>query len=347
MTKSFPKQNQITILGIESSCDETSAAVVVNGQEVISCVVASQNELHGKFKGVVPEIASRAHLEKINVVVEEALRQAKVGFDDVDAVAAVNTPGLIGSLLIGFTAAKTFAWALGKPLIAIHHVQAHAYGAVLNYSGAAFPSVAFLVSGGHTSLYKCSDPLNMELIGSTQDDAAGEAFDKVASILDLPFPGGPMIDKLGREGNPSAIRFPRTWLKKESLNFSFSGLKTSVLYHVRGTDLSRPDSSHLTHQKKADIAASFQAAVVEVLVEKAMLACKKFNLRKLLVGGGVAANSYFRSELARRTNEENIELILAKRNLCTDNAAMVGGLAYHKFIANQFADWNENVISTT
>jgi N6-L-threonylcarbamoyladenine synthase len=340
-------ENQhIKILGIESSCDETSAAVVIDGREVLSCVVASQDEFHAKFRGVVPEIASRAHLEKINLVVGQALEQAGLSFDQLDAIAAVNTPGLVGCLLIGFTAGKTYAWTLGKPLIAIHHVQAHAYGAVLDHPGEAFPAIAFLVSGGHTSLYRCRNPLEMETVGSTQDDAAGEAFDKVASILDLPFPGGPSIDKLARTGNPRAVRFPRTWLGKESLDFSFSGLKTAVLYHVRGTDLSRPDSSHLTDQEKADVAASFQGAVVEVLVEKAVRACRKFGMTKLLVGGGVAANSYFRRELAERTNQEHIELILAKPKLCTDNAAMVAGLAYHKFIAGRFADWNENVIST-
>jgi len=305
------------------------------------------DELHGKFRGIVPEIASRAHLERINIIVEQALAQANMALRDLDAIAAVNTPGLVGSLLIGFTAGKTLAWAVGKPLIAVHHVQAHAYGAVLDHQGPAFPAIAFLVSGGHTSLYVCENALHMEPIGSTQDDAAGEAFDKVASILDLPFPGGPMIDKLAKEGNAKAARFPRTWLGKESLDFSFSGLKTAVLYHVRGSDLAKPDSSHLSHQAKADVAASFQAAVVEVLVEKAIAACRKYGMHRLLVGGGVAANSYFRGQLAERTGQEKIELILARPKLCTDNAAMVAGLAYHKFVAGQFADWNENVISTT
>jgi N6-L-threonylcarbamoyladenine synthase len=218
---------------------------------------------------------------------------------------------------------------------------------VLEHSGPAFPAIAFLVSGGHTSLYVCSDPLHMEVIGSTQDDAAGEAFDKIANILDLPFPGGPMIDKLAKEGNTKAIRFPRTWLGRESLDFSFSGLKTAVLYHVRGNDLGKPDSSHLTTQEKADVAASFQAAVVEVLVEKAIAACRRYDRRHLLVGGGVAANSYFRNQLMERTAKEQIELILAKPKLCTDNAAMVAGLAYYKYVAGLFADWSENVVSTT
>jgi N6-L-threonylcarbamoyladenine synthase len=334
------------ILGIESSCDETSASVVADGRKILSCVVASQNELHAKFKGIVPEIASRAHLEKINLIINEAISQSGIGFNDLSAIAAVNTPGLVGSLLIGFTAGKTLAWLLQKPLIAVHHIHAHAYGAVLTYTGEAFPAIAFLVSGGHTSLFVCENPLSMSLIGSTQDDAAGEAFDKVASILDLPFPGGPAVDKLSKNGNPKAHPFPRTWLGKESLDFSFSGLKTSVLYHIRNTDLSRPDSSHLTEQQKTDIAASFQSAVVDVLVEKAIRACKKFKMHRLLVGGGVAANSFFRAELERRTEKEGIELILAKLNLCTDNAAMAAGLAYHKFIKSQFSPLDENVVST-
>jgi N6-L-threonylcarbamoyladenine synthase len=339
-------KERVVILGIESSCDETSAAVVVDGREVLSCKVASQDELHAKFKGVVPEIASRAHLERINIVVEEAMSEAGIGFDRIDAVAAVNQPGLIGSLLIGFTAGKTLAWVLGKPFLAVHHVHAHAYGAVLNHTEEAFPAIGFLVSGGHTSLFKCQSPLAMELVGSTQDDAAGEAFDKVATILDLGYPGGPLIDKLAREGDPKAVRFPRTRLKKFPLDFSFSGLKTAVLYHVRGRDLSKPDSSHLSKQEKADVAASFQAAVVDVLVEKAIFACREYGMTRLLLGGGVAANSYFRGELTARTQREGIELIMAPMKLCTDNAAMVAGLGYHQFTAGQFAPLDASVSST-
>jgi len=339
------KDRNITILGIESSCDETSAAIVVDGRKVLSCATASQNELHEKFKGVVPEIASRAHLERINIIIDEAIKRADVDFDRIDAVAAVNMPGLIGSLLIGFTAGKTLAWTLGKPFIAVHHVCAHAYGAVLNHEGEAFPAIGLLVSGGHTSLFKCSNPLTMELIGATQDDAAGEAFDKVATILDLGYPGGPVIDQLAKEGNPTAIDFPRTWLRKKPLDFSFSGLKTAVLYHVRGKDLAKPDSSHLSRQEKADVAASFQAAVVEVLVEKAVLACRECGFPRLLVGGGVAANSYFRQELEKRMAKEKIELIMAPFKLCTDNAAMVAGLAYHQYQAGDFAGLDASVSS--
>ena len=330
-------KSNVRILGLESSCDETSAAVVENGRGILSCVVASQIPLHAKFRGVVPEIASRAHLESMNSVVEKAMKDAGVAFAEIDAIAAVSMPGLIGSLLAGLTTAKTYSWVLNKKFISINHVHAHAYGAVMDYEKNAFPAIALLVSGGHTSIFLCKGPLEMTLIGATQDDAAGEAFDKVATVLDLGYPGGPAIDKIAKTGNPKAVRFPRTLLGKESLDFSFSGIKTSVLYHVRGVDLAKPDSSHLTEQERADIAASFQEAVVDVLVGKAVRACKQHNIFRLLVGGGVAANSCLRERLACRSSEENIELILANLSLCTDNAAMVAGLGYHKYIRGAFS----------
>ncbi len=342
------KTDGITILGIESSCDETSAAVVVDGKKILSCIVASQIDKHAKFKGVVPEIASRAHLEVINSVVDNALERCKIDFSQLDAIAAVNMPGLVGSLLIGLTTAKTYAWALEKKFIAVNHVHAHAYGALMgtNNPEQCFPAIALLVSGGHTSIFFCDGPTRMKLLGATQDDAAGEAFDKVASILGLGYPGGPAIDRIAKKGNPEAIRFKRTWLKKDSFDFSFSGIKTAVLYYVRGNDLSKPDSSHLTDKEIADIAASFQASVVEVLVEKAILACKSHNISRLIVGGGVAANSYLRDKLFIRTQEEGIELIIAPFELCTDNAAMVAGLAYHKYRNGEFAGLDCSVKST-
>ncbi len=341
-------EERIAILGIESSCDETSASVVVDGREILSCVVASQIDRHAKFKGVVPEIASRAHLEVINSVVEEALIKADVEFGELDAISAVNMPGLVGSLLIGLTTGKAYAWASGKKFIAVNHVHAHAYGAIMGSSEPerVFPAIALLVSGGHTSIFLCESPIEMRLLGASQDDAAGEAFDKVASILGLGYPGGPAIDRIARGGNPAAIRFKRTWLGKGSLDFSFSGIKTAVLYRVRGTDLSRGDSSHLSENERADIAASFQAAVVEVLVEKAIIACKRYEILRLIVGGGVAANSYLREKLIERTDEEGIELIIAPIELCTDNAAMVAGLAYHKYREGLFDDLDCSVKST-
>jgi len=325
------------ILGIESSCDETAAAVVAGGRTVLSSIVASQHDLHGKFRGIVPEIASRAHLERMNTVTAEALRQARVGFADLVAVAGVNAPGLVGSLLIGFTAAKTYAWGLGLPLIAVNHVAAHVYGAAMSADGPAFPAAALLVSGGHSSLFVCRSPLEIDPVGRTQDDAAGEAFDKVATILDLPYPGGPVLDALAKQGDPRAIGFPRTWLDPDSLDFSFSGLKTAVLYHVRGHRLSRPDSSHLTEQEKADIAASFQAAVVDVLVEKSVRAVRRYGLGRLLVGGGVAANSALRRAVTERCQIEGIDLVLARPALCTDNAMMAAGLAWHQYQAGVLA----------
>ncbi len=331
------------ILGMESSCDETCAAVVSNGRTVLSSAVASQFELHAKFGGIVPEIACRAHIECINVIIEQVLVQASVQPQQLCAVAAVNTPGLVGSLLIGFTAAKTLAWVWDKPLIAIDHLQAHGYAAAMAVHEQLWPALALIVSGGHTAIYLCHNPLDMQLLGSTIDDAAGEAFDKVANILDLGYPGGPAIENLARQGNPTAVNFPRAMLGRDSLDFSFSGLKTAVLYHVRGTDLSRPDSSHLSLQQKADIAASFQAAVVDVLVSKTMLGSKRSGLGRLILGGGVAANGALRSALTQACRQRDYMLFLPPMKLCTDNAAMVAGLAWHKFLARQFANLGESV----
>ncbi len=326
------------ILAVETSCDETAAAVVVGGQEVLSNVVASQDELHGKYGGVVPEIASRAHIERINPVIRRALEQAGISPSGLAAIAVTNRPGLIGSLLIGVSAAKTLAWAWQKPLIDIDHVQAHIYAAQLGRERAwAFPAVALVVSGGHTSLYHCRDPLDIELLGQTTDDAAGEAFDKVASILKLGYPGGPIIDRLSRQGNPQAIKFPRSWLGKGSLDFSFSGIKTAVLYHVRGQD-ARSRQVNLDETSRADIAASFQQAVVDVLVGKTILALQQQGLSRVILGGGVSANSTLRQGMAEACREAGAELFLALPAYCTDNAAMVAGLAYHKLRAGLRAD---------
>lgn len=334
----FVPQKTLNILGIETSCDETAAAVVSNGKEVLSSIVASQDELHAKYGGVVPEIASRAHIERINPVISEALDRAGVNSSDLAAVAVSNRPGLIGSLLIGVSAAKTLAWAWGKPLIDIDHVHAHIYAAALApQADATFPAVALVVSGGHTALYLCRSPLDIERLGETIDDAAGEAFDKVANILQLGYPGGPVIDKLSRKGNPQAVYFPRSWLDKKSLDFSFSGLKTAVLYHVRGQD-GRAENIHLDAGAQADIAASFQQAVVDVLVGKTMLALRQQGLKRVILGGGVSANLALRRAVEQACREEDAELFLAPLAYCTDNAAMVAGLAYHKLQANLTVD---------
>ena len=331
-----------TILAIESSCDETSAAIVVDGREVRSNVVSSQIALHTKYGGVVPEIAARAHIEQIAPIVEEALQQAKIGYADLDAIAVTDGPGLVGSLLIGVTAAKVLALTHDLPLIPVDHIKAHATSAALLTNQPPWPAIALVVSGGHTSLYLVRDFLDIELLGQTVDDAAGEAFDKVAAILELGYPGGPVIDRLARTGNPAAIRFPRAWLDKPELNFSYSGLKTAVLYHVFGTGRKYGHVSHLSEVQVADIAASFQAALIEPLVVKALAAARQENVSAVVVGGGVAANSMLRAQLQQACDQAGRALHLTPLAYCGDNAAMIGAMAYHKLQAGQTADlWLE------
>ncbi len=329
----------INILAIESSCDETAAAIVQDGHEVKASVVASSVDLHQKYGGVVPEIASRAHIENIYPVLQETLGQAGMGPDEIDAVAVANQPGLTIALVVGVTAAKTLAFMWDKPLIAVNHVHAHLQSAMLEQSELDLPAVALVVSGGHTSLFDCESALELNLLGSTIDDAAGEAFDKVASILDLPYPGGPSIEKTARAGNPKAIRFPRSMLAKDSLDFSFSGIKTAVLYHCCGQDMKGQNQVHsMSQQQIADIAASFQAAVIEVLVKKTQRAADRMGAKTLLLGGGVAANTALREGLQAMADTTQRTLLVAPRKYCTDNAVMVASLAYHKFQAGLFAD---------
>ncbi len=320
-----------TLLGIETSCDETAAAVVVDGRDVRSSVVASQIDLHAKYGGVVPEIASRAHIEWLDGVVTEAIERAEVTRDEIDAVAVTHQPGLVGSVLIGLTAAKTLAWAWAKPLVAVNHIEAHAYSAAMTVEQPAFPAVALVVSGGHTSLYHLSDTDNMELLGFTTDDAAGEAFDKVATILGLGYPGGPAVDRAARGGDPQAVAFPRTMLGRGNLDFSFSGIKTAVLYHVHGQGRTSGGLEKLSKTDIANIAASFQEAVVDVLVRKTMMAVERTGVETVLAGGGVVANVRLRERLAAVCNERDVAVHLAPMALCTDNAAMVAGLGYHRF----------------
>jgi N6-L-threonylcarbamoyladenine synthase len=344
------KEETVNILGIETSCDETAAAVVADGTIVKSSVVASQNKLHEKYGGVVPEIASRAHIENVYPVITEALDAAKVTKDDIAAIAVANQPGLAIALIVGVTAAKTLSMVWEKPLIAINHLHAHLQSAMLsgleNQSGGAspalqLPAVALIVSGGHTCLYDCESPLELRLLGRCIDDAAGEAFDKVATILNLPYPGGPSIEKTAKEGNPKAINFPRTMLDADSLDFSFSGLKTAVLYHCKGQDMKgQLQTGSMSKQEIADIAASFQAAVIDVLIEKTQRAIDRVNAKTVLLGGGVAANSLLRSELERmcRSYTPAKSLLVAPKRYCTDNAVMVASLAYYKYKAGLFAD---------
>lgn len=310
------------LLAIESSCDETAAAVIAQDRRVLSNVVATQIELHERFGGVVPEIASRAHVERILPVIDEALRDAGASLQDLSAIAVVTTPGLVGSLLVGLTAAKTLALVLDVPLIAVNHVEAHIYACRMMAGRDIFPAIGLVVSGGHTNLYDCRTATEFELLGSTIDDAAGEAFDKVAQTLGLPFPGGPSIERAARSGDPEAFRFPRTFLNEPRLEFSFSGLKTAVLYAARGTPGARVQPPPLTEQRIADLAASFQQAAVDVLVAKCAQALRLRGRKVLCVGGGVAANGPLRERLSRMAAERGVELLIAPREYCTDNAAM-------------------------
>lgn len=331
----------VNILGIETSCDETAAAVVADGKIIKSSVVASQTKLHEKYGGVVPEIASRAHIEKIYPVMSEAIQQANVSEDDIDAIAVVNQPGLTVALVIGVTAAKTLALMWEKPLIAINHLHAHLQSAVMGEKDLQLPAVALIVSGGHTSLYDYRSPLEPKLLGATIDDAAGEAFDKVANILRLSYPGGPSIEKAAEKGNPKAIKFPRSLLGPDSLDFSFSGIKTAVLYHCRGQDMKGEDKvGSMSEQEIADIAASFQMAVVDVLIKKTERAAERIGAKTVLLGGGVAANSELRKQLQTmcETAVPTKKLLVAPKRYCTDNAVMVASLAYYKYKAKLFAE---------
>src|SRR5690625_1998425 len=313
------------ILGIETSCDETAVAIVKNGNEILSNVVASQIESHKRFGGVVPEIASRHHVEQITIVLEEALEKSELSWNDIDAIAVTEGPGLVGALLIGINAGKALAFAKKKPLIGVHHIAGHIYANRIE-TEFEFPLIALIVSGGHTELVLMKGHGHYEVIGETLDDAAGEAFDKVARMLNLPYPGGPHIDRLAQEGEET-IDFPRAWLEEGSFDFSFSGLKSAVINKIhnakqRGEEL-----------KKEDVAASFQASVVDVLVEKTSRAAKEYQVRQVIVAGGVAANKGLRSALEEEFNKLNIPLLIPPFNLCTDNAAMIaaaGTIAYEQ-----------------
>lgn len=329
------------LLALESSCDETSAAIVDSQLSVLSNVVASQDQLHQRFGGVVPEIASRAHLARILPVIDEALTRAGVSLDDLAAIAVMTEPGLVGSLLVGMTAAKTLALVLGKPLIAVNHIHAHLFACRMAVQREIFPAIGLVVSGGHTNLYDCVSPVEFELIGSTIDDAAGEAFDKAAALLGLPYPGGPWIQTAATGGDPRAFDFPRSFLKDERLAFSFSGLKTALRY----TALGQPGGSApppLTPQRVADLAASFQEAVVDVLIAKCRLALQQRGRRSLCIGGGVAANTRFRERLAELQENHGVEVVIAPLSLCTDNAAM-GAIAWELLRAGKISELDADV----
>ena len=318
------------ILGIESSCDETAAAVVEDGRNIRSNIIASQEEIHGPYGGVVPELACRRHVEIIDSVVHAALEKAGVSRRDIDLISAVNGPGLIGALLIGLSFAKSMAYALKIPLVGVHHIEAHLYGALMSNDDVEMPAIGLVISGGHTMLLKMDSVGKYSFLGSTMDDAVGEAFDKVASLLGLPYLGGPLVEKLALQGNRDAIEFPRAMLRKKGYDFSYSGLKTAVLYRVKGYGKKRSDENMIPEEEKADIAAAFQEAALEVLVKKAVKAAEEFNMRSIVVGGGVSRNQRLRELFGEATKNKDIRICFPLPELCTDNAAMVAGLAFHK-----------------
>ena len=314
------------ILAIESSCDETAAAVVKNGREVLSNVISSQIELHKLYGGVVPEIASRKHIEKINQVIEEALDQAKVSLQEIDGIAVTYGPGLVGALLVGVAEAKAISFALNKPLIGVHHIEGHISANYIENEELEPPFICLIVSGGHTHLVLVNDYGEYEIIGHTRDDAAGEAFDKVARAIGLGYPGGPKIDKLAKEGNKEAVAFPRANIEEAPYDFSFSGLKSAVLNHLNSCEMKKIEVN------KADIAASFQEAVVDVLVSKTIMAAEEYGLDRIAIAGGVAANSALRDGMNKKCQEKGLKLYYPSPIYCTDNAAMIGSAAYYEYI---------------
>ena len=313
------------ILGIETSCDETAAAVVTDGIEIRSNIVASQIELHAKYGGIVPELASRKHVEAINYIVEQAMYEAGVRFDELAAIAVTNRPGLIGALLVGVAAAKSLAYCHDLPLLGVNHIEGHIYANFMEHQALPFPHVCLTVSGGHTQLIEVQEGWRYEILGTTQDDAAGEAYDKVAQYLGLGFPGGKAIDDLAKEGDSNTIQFPRPMLDRDNYEFSFSGIKTAVRFFVEKAQATR------TLPPVEDIAASFQAAVVDVLVGKTIRAAKAKNAKAITLTGGVAANRQLRQSMLDAGNEIGVEVYYPRIQLCTDNGAMIAGVAYHKY----------------
>lgn len=324
------------ILAFESSCDETSCAVIEDGRRILSDVISSQVPIHRKFGGVVPEIASRHHIEDVLPVAEEALSQAGCRWQDLDAVAVTQGPGLVGALLVGVAAAKAAAWALGKPLIAVNHMEGHIFANLLQYPDLEPPFLALVVSGGHTMLVVVRDYNTFELLGQTRDDAAGEAFDKIARVMGYPYPGGPHIDRLAKEGNPEAVHFPMAMAKEHNFDFSFSGLKSAVINYLHTAEMKKQPVV------KEDVAASFQKAVVDVLTAKAMAALEKTGLRTLVLAGGVAANSDLRASLEAACGARGVRLCRPDPILCTDNGAMIGCRAYYMAQAGDFAPMTLN-----
>ncbi len=319
-------KDDVLILAIESSCDETAAAVVKNGREVLSNVINTQIAIHTEYGGVVPEIASRKHIENINPVIRKALEDANVTLDDIDAIGVTYGPGLVGALLVGVAEAKAIAFAKNKPLVGVHHIEGHISANYVENKELEPPFVALVVSGGHTHLVKVNDYGEYEIVGRTRDDAAGEAFDKVARAIGLGYPGGPKIDKLAKEGNPEAIEFPRAHVDNAPYDFSFSGIKSAVLNYINSANMQGKEIN------RADVAASFQKAVVDALVSRAVRLTKECGVDKLAIAGGVASNSALRAAVQEECAKNNIKFYSPSPVLCTDNAAMIGAAAYYEYI---------------
>ncbi len=327
-----------TILAIETSCDETSCAVVRNGVDVLSNVVSTQIALHQHFGGVVPELASRKHLEYIHLVIQEALHQSGVAPDELDAVAVTYGPGLVGALLVGVSAAKGLAFSLGKPLIGVHHIEGHIYANMLTHRALTFPAICLVVSGGHTNIIRIQDHGHYESLGKTLDDAAGEAYDKVARALGLGYPGGPQIDLLAKKGNENAVNFPKARLSSP-YDFSFSGLKSAVLNYLNQEKMKGNDID------VADVAASFQKTVVDTLTEKTIQASESFDVKTIMLAGGVSANSSLRKQFTQMASQENKTLLLPDPAYCTDNAAMIGSAAYYKLLRGEVSHMRLNAVA--
>lgn len=328
----------VLILAIETSCDETAAAVVKNGREVLSNVISSQIDLHTLYGGVVPEIASRKHMEQINQVVDEALKEAAVTMEDITAVAVTYGPGLVGALLVGVSHAKALAYAAKKPLIGVHHIEGHISANYIENAELVPPFGCLVVSGGHTHLVYVRDYGKYEVLGKTRDDAAGEAFDKVARAVGLGYPGGPKIDELAKEGNPLAIEFPRAKINGSQYDFSFSGIKSAVLNYINQCEMKKETIN------KADLVASFQKAVVDVLVDHAIESVKEYGFDKLAIAGGVASNSALREAMRKACEDNNVTFYHPSPILCTDNAAMIGAAAYYEYLVGNTASLDLNAV---
>ena len=332
--------DDVLILGIESSCDETAAAVVKNGRTALSNVINSQIDIHKRYGGVVPEIASRCHIEAINTVIDEALKNANVTFDDIDAIAVTYGPGLVGALLVGVSTAKALAYALKKPLVIVHHIKGHICANYVAHSDLKPPFICLVASGGHSHIVYAKDYLDYEIMGMTRDDAAGEAFDKIARVLGLGYPGGPKIDALAKEGNPHAVEFPRVKMAEESLDFSFSGVKTAVINHIHKLEQKGEEYN------KADIAASFQEAVTDVLVSHTIDAAQRKRLNKIVIAGGVASNSALRDKMEKTAKKCGIDVLYPPPVLCTDNAVMIAAAGYYEYISGKRADMRLNAVAS-